>query len=67
MMPYSVKSNKVMVRDVDKLREVLDRYGWQWIDFNLEEEGSGWTLERTRSADHVLDRFSMLGGSSVFW
>jgi hypothetical protein len=44
-MSVDVTSTKARVRDPERVREVLDSYAWEGVEFKLREEGSGWTLE----------------------
>src|SRR5262249_40093741 len=47
----TVKSNKVYVRDVERLRERLTDYEWEGVEFVIREEGARWTLELEHSED----------------
>jgi hypothetical protein len=52
-MGVTLKSNKVYVRDVERLRERLADYEWEGVEFVIREEGSRWTLELVYSEDDL--------------
>jgi hypothetical protein len=54
-MGVTLKSTKVYVRDVDRLRERLAEYEWEGVEFSLREEAAKWTLELVYSDDHQLE------------
>jgi hypothetical protein len=52
-MGVTLKSNKVYVRDVERLRERLADYESEGVEFNLREEGARWTLELEHAEDDL--------------
>jgi hypothetical protein len=52
-MGVTLKSNKVYVRDVERLRERLADYEWEGVEFNLREEGARWTLALEHAEDDL--------------
>lgn len=44
-MPIGLQSTRAKVRDIEKVREVLDSYEVEDVEIKLQERDSGWTLE----------------------